>query len=47
MNILSSGLLITDPEGYVLFFSEAYGKFLGMDPPEKNRQALHRSDREY
>jgi transcriptional regulator with PAS, ATPase and Fis domain len=35
MNILSSGVLITDPEGYVLFFSEAYGKFLNMDPREK------------
>ena len=35
MNVLSSGLLITDPEGYVLFFSEAYGKYLGMDPKKK------------
>jgi transcriptional regulator with PAS, ATPase and Fis domain len=34
LNILLSGLIITDPEGYVLFFSEAYGKYLGKDPRE-------------
>ncbi len=34
LNILLSGLIITDPEGYVLFFSETYGKYLGMDPKE-------------
>jgi transcriptional regulator with PAS, ATPase and Fis domain len=35
LNNLLSGILITDREGYVLFFSEAYGKFLGMNPEEK------------
>ncbi len=34
LNNLLSGILITDPDGYVLFFSEAYGKFLGMNPRE-------------
>jgi transcriptional regulator with PAS, ATPase and Fis domain len=33
-NILS-GVLITDPEGKVIFFSDTYGKFLGMDPKSK------------
>jgi transcriptional regulator with PAS, ATPase and Fis domain len=33
-NILN-GVLITDPKGYVIFFSETYGKFLGMDPKTK------------
>ena len=33
-NILN-GVLITDPEGYVIFFSDTYGKFLGMDPKSK------------
>ncbi len=33
-NILS-GVLITDPDGYVIFMSETYGKFLGMDPKTK------------
>ena len=28
----TSGVLITDPDGYIVFFSESYGKFLGMDP---------------
>ncbi len=33
-NILN-GVLITDPEGRVIFFSDTYGKFLGMDPKSK------------
>jgi transcriptional regulator with PAS, ATPase and Fis domain len=33
-NILS-GVLITDPDGNVIFFSETYGKFLKMDPKAK------------
>lgn len=33
-NILN-GVLITDPDGYVIFFSDTYGKFLGMDPKTK------------
>ncbi len=32
LNNITSGVLITDPEGYVIFFSESYGKFLGVDP---------------
>ncbi len=33
-NILN-GVLITDPEGYVIFFSETYGTFLNMNPTEQ------------
>ncbi len=32
LNNIGSGTLITDPEGYVIFFSEAYGRFLGKKP---------------
>ena len=32
LNNILSGVLITDPDGYIIFFSESYGKFLGMDP---------------
>jgi len=32
LNNILSGVLITDPDGYVVFFSDSYGKFLGMDP---------------
>jgi len=32
LNNILSGVLITDPDGYIIFFSETYGKFLGMDP---------------
>ena len=32
LNNILSGVLITDPDGYVIFFSDTYGKFLGMDP---------------
>ncbi|HTZ39973.1 MAG TPA: sigma 54-interacting transcriptional regulator, partial [Syntrophales bacterium] len=32
LNNILSGVLITDPDGYIVFFSESYGKFLGMDP---------------
>lgn len=35
LNNILSGVLITDPEGYVIFMSETYGKFLGMDPKTK------------
>ena len=35
LNNILNGILITDPEGYVIFFSDTYGKFLGMDPKEK------------
>jgi transcriptional regulator with PAS, ATPase and Fis domain len=30
-----SGALITDPDGYIIFFSDTYGKFLGMDPKDQ------------
>jgi PAS domain S-box-containing protein len=29
-----NGVMITDPEGKIIFFSKTYGKFLGMDPEE-------------
>ncbi|HET6461570.1 MAG TPA: sigma 54-interacting transcriptional regulator [Syntrophales bacterium] len=35
LNNILSGVLITDPDGYVIFFSETYGKFLGMNHQEK------------
>jgi transcriptional regulator with PAS, ATPase and Fis domain len=35
LNNILSGVLITDPDGYIVFFSESYGKFLGMDPKEQ------------
>ncbi|MGE5800295.1 MAG: PAS domain-containing protein, partial [Syntrophaceae bacterium] len=35
LNNITSGVLITDPDGYIVFFSESYGKFLGMDPKEQ------------
>src|SRR5512136_2723202 len=35
LNNILSGVLITDLDGYVIFFSETYGKFLGMNPQEK------------
>jgi len=35
LNNIKSGVLITDPQGYVMFFSESYGKFLKKDPREQ------------
>jgi transcriptional regulator with PAS, ATPase and Fis domain len=35
LNNILSGVIITDPDGAVIFFSETYGKFLGMDPQKK------------
>lgn len=29
---IHNGIVITDPEGYVIFFNKPYGKFLGVDP---------------
>ena len=29
-----NGVMITDPEGNVIFFSRTYGNFLGIDPKE-------------
>ncbi|MFB3925548.1 MAG: sigma-54 interaction domain-containing protein [Syntrophales bacterium] len=35
LNNILSGVVITDPKGYVIFFSETYGRFLGKDPKEQ------------
>ncbi len=35
LNNILSGVIITDPEGSVIFFSETYGRFLGMNPQKK------------
>jgi len=32
LNSILTGVIITDSEGYVIFFSETYGKFLDVDP---------------
>ncbi len=32
LDSILNGIIITDPEGYVLFFSDTYGKFLDLDP---------------
>jgi PAS domain S-box-containing protein len=29
-----NGVMITDPEGKIIFFSKTYGNFLGIDPQE-------------
>ena len=31
---IHNGVMITDPEGKIIFFSKTYGKFLGIDPQE-------------
>jgi len=35
LNHFHSGILITDPEGYVVFMNEPYGRFLGLSPKEQ------------
>lgn len=35
LNNILSGALVTDPEGYIIFFSETYGRFLHMNPKEQ------------
>jgi transcriptional regulator with PAS, ATPase and Fis domain len=35
LNNICNGIIITDPDGLVIFFSEAYGKFLKMDTQSK------------
>jgi len=42
LNNILNGVMITDPEGYVIFFSESYGRFLGMDP--KDQIGKHTTD---
>jgi PAS domain S-box-containing protein len=34
LNNIHNGVVITDPEGKVIFFSKTYGNFLGIDPKE-------------
>ncbi|MBI5606559.1 MAG: PAS domain-containing protein, partial [Deltaproteobacteria bacterium] len=31
---IRNGVMITDPDGQVIFFSRTYGNFLGVDPQE-------------
>ncbi|MEN6509633.1 MAG: sigma 54-interacting transcriptional regulator [Smithella sp.] len=35
LNNMLNGVIITDPEGKVIFFSESYGRFLGKNPREQ------------
>jgi len=35
LNNILSGVIITDPDGFVIFLSETYGRFLGVDPGRK------------
>ena len=42
LNNILNGILITDPDGYIIFFSESYGKFLGMD--EKMQVGKHTTE---
>jgi len=42
LNNILNGVMITDLEGYVIFFSESYGRFLGMDP--KDQIGKHTTD---
>lgn len=30
-----NGVVVTDPEGYILYFNKPYGEFLGIDPKEQ------------
>ena len=42
LNTMRNGTMITDPEGRVIFFSEAYGRFLGKEPTKQI--GLHTTD---
>ena len=42
LNNILNGVMITDPQGYVMFFSEAYGRFLNMD--QKKQIGKHTTD---
>jgi PAS domain S-box-containing protein len=45
---IRNGVMITDPEGRIIFFSEAYGNFLGIDPQKtlgKNCQEVVENSR--
>jgi len=32
LNVVQNGIVITDPNGYILFFNKTYGEFLEVDP---------------
>lgn len=34
-NHIHNGVVVTDPDGYILMFNEPYGRFLGVDPREQ------------
>lgn len=34
-NNIRNGVIVTDPEGYIIHFNEPYGRFLGLDPEEQ------------
>ena len=36
-----NGVIITDPEGKIIFFSKTYGNFLGIDPREAIGKTLY------
>jgi transcriptional regulator with PAS, ATPase and Fis domain len=42
LNNILNGVMITDPQGKVVFFSESYGRFLNMDP--KAQVGKHTTD---
>lgn len=35
LNNIHNGIMITDAEGYITYFNEPYGEFLGMDPAQQ------------
>src|SRR5208283_1154900 len=34
LDTVRNGIVVTDPDGFVLFFNKPYGEFLGVDPDE-------------
>jgi len=34
LNVSQNGIVITDPDGHILFFNKAYGEFLELDPEQ-------------
>jgi PAS domain S-box-containing protein len=35
LDSIYNGVVVTDPEGYIIFFNKPYGRFLGIDPSEQ------------
>lgn len=35
LDSIYNGVIVTDPEGYILYFNKPYGQFLGIDPAEQ------------